>query len=237
MQRLQDLARLALELLKDWARVAVTPPGHPDSWGCDDDRFNRYHAELAHTPADAHRAAGDVARGDGLRPAAADGSVVDRRRITVRHRRTGIRGRRAAAGRSRSARACRRHRIPLCRDDWRHARRSSASRRCGSSISGSRARNGNARWRRRGAARACSWSSRGCSDRLRSAPWARTASRRACRCRTDAPTARSASWARCRKGILRQSIRRGDEYVDQVLWSILKEDWGEHWVSTAPRVH
>ena len=38
------------------------------------------------------------------------------------------------------------------------------------------------------------------------------------------------------EGILRQSIRRGDEYVDQVLWSILKEDWGEHWVSTAPRV-
>jgi len=39
------------------------------------------------------------------------------------------------------------------------------------------------------------------------------------------------------EGILRQSVRRGDEYVDQVLWSILKEDWGEHWVSTAPRVH
>jgi RimJ/RimL family protein N-acetyltransferase len=39
------------------------------------------------------------------------------------------------------------------------------------------------------------------------------------------------------EGILRQSIKRGDEYVDQVLWSILKEDWGEHWVSTAPRVH
>jgi RimJ/RimL family protein N-acetyltransferase len=39
------------------------------------------------------------------------------------------------------------------------------------------------------------------------------------------------------EGILRQSIRRGDEYVDQVLWSILKEDWGDHWVSTSPRVH
>jgi RimJ/RimL family protein N-acetyltransferase len=39
------------------------------------------------------------------------------------------------------------------------------------------------------------------------------------------------------EGILRQSVRRGDEYIDQVLWSILKEDWGEHWVSTAPRVH
>jgi RimJ/RimL family protein N-acetyltransferase len=39
------------------------------------------------------------------------------------------------------------------------------------------------------------------------------------------------------EGVLRRSIRRGGDYVDQVLWSLLKEDWGEHWVSTAPRVH
>jgi RimJ/RimL family protein N-acetyltransferase len=39
------------------------------------------------------------------------------------------------------------------------------------------------------------------------------------------------------EGILRESARRGAEYVDQVLWSVLKEDWGDHWVSTAPRVH
>jgi RimJ/RimL family protein N-acetyltransferase len=39
------------------------------------------------------------------------------------------------------------------------------------------------------------------------------------------------------EGILRRSIRRHGEYVDQVLWSRLKEDWGEHWISTAPRVH
>jgi RimJ/RimL family protein N-acetyltransferase len=39
------------------------------------------------------------------------------------------------------------------------------------------------------------------------------------------------------EGVLRRSARRGGEYVDQVLWSLLKEDWGEHWVSTAPRVH
>ena len=39
------------------------------------------------------------------------------------------------------------------------------------------------------------------------------------------------------EGILRRSIRRNGEYVDQVLWSLLKEDWGEHWISTAPRVH
>ena len=39
------------------------------------------------------------------------------------------------------------------------------------------------------------------------------------------------------EGILRRSARRSGQYVDQVLWSMLKEDWGEHWVSTAPRVH
>jgi RimJ/RimL family protein N-acetyltransferase len=39
------------------------------------------------------------------------------------------------------------------------------------------------------------------------------------------------------EGVLRRSVRRGGEYVDQVLWSVLKEDWGDHWVSTAPRVH
>ena len=39
------------------------------------------------------------------------------------------------------------------------------------------------------------------------------------------------------EGILRRSLRRGGEYLDQVLWSMLKDDWGERWVSTAPRVH
>src|SRR5882672_4906752 len=39
------------------------------------------------------------------------------------------------------------------------------------------------------------------------------------------------------EGVLRESVRRGSGYLDQVLWSVLKEDWGEHWVSTAPRVH
>ena len=39
------------------------------------------------------------------------------------------------------------------------------------------------------------------------------------------------------EGVLRDSVRRGIDYLDQVLWSVLKEDWGEHWVSTAPRVH
>ena len=39
------------------------------------------------------------------------------------------------------------------------------------------------------------------------------------------------------EGILRRSMRHAGEYLDQVLWSMLKEDWGDHWVSTAPRVH
>ena len=39
------------------------------------------------------------------------------------------------------------------------------------------------------------------------------------------------------EGVLRQSVRRGGEYVDQVLWSLLREDWGDLWMSTAPRVH
>jgi RimJ/RimL family protein N-acetyltransferase len=39
------------------------------------------------------------------------------------------------------------------------------------------------------------------------------------------------------EGVLRRSVRRSGEYCDQVLWSMLKEDWGEHWLSTAPRVH
>jgi len=39
------------------------------------------------------------------------------------------------------------------------------------------------------------------------------------------------------EGVLRRSVRRGGESFDQVLWSLLKEDWGDHWVSIAPRVH
>ena len=39
------------------------------------------------------------------------------------------------------------------------------------------------------------------------------------------------------EGILRRSMRRGDAYFDQVLWSILKEDWSDQDTSIAPRVH
>jgi RimJ/RimL family protein N-acetyltransferase len=39
------------------------------------------------------------------------------------------------------------------------------------------------------------------------------------------------------EGILRRSMRRRGEYLDQALWSMLKEEWGDHWMSTAPRVH
>jgi RimJ/RimL family protein N-acetyltransferase len=39
------------------------------------------------------------------------------------------------------------------------------------------------------------------------------------------------------EGILRRSVRRGSEYLDQVLWSMLKDDWGDRSASMAPRVH
>jgi len=37
------------------------------------------------------------------------------------------------------------------------------------------------------------------------------------------------------EGVLRRSLRCGGEYFDQALWSVLKEDWTDHWVSTASR--
>lgn len=39
------------------------------------------------------------------------------------------------------------------------------------------------------------------------------------------------------EGVLRRSARRGQEYIDQVLWSMLKEDWGDNWLMPASRVH
>jgi RimJ/RimL family protein N-acetyltransferase len=39
------------------------------------------------------------------------------------------------------------------------------------------------------------------------------------------------------EGILRRSARRRGEYVDQVLWSVLKDDWGDQWLVPSPRVH
>ena len=47
----------------------------------------------------------------------------------------------------------------------------------------------------------------------------------------------------CRKlgaaqeGLLRRSVRCGERYVDQALWTVLKEEWDSHWISTASRVH
>jgi RimJ/RimL family protein N-acetyltransferase len=39
------------------------------------------------------------------------------------------------------------------------------------------------------------------------------------------------------EGVLRRSARQGGAYVDQMLWSILKDDWADRRISTAPRVH
>jgi ribosomal-protein-alanine N-acetyltransferase len=39
------------------------------------------------------------------------------------------------------------------------------------------------------------------------------------------------------EGILRRASRRQGQYFDQVLWSVLRDDWGDHWVPTTDRVH
>jgi aminoglycoside 6'-N-acetyltransferase len=39
------------------------------------------------------------------------------------------------------------------------------------------------------------------------------------------------------EGILRRSVRRGGDYIDQVLWSILKDEWADLGESPATRVH
>ena len=39
------------------------------------------------------------------------------------------------------------------------------------------------------------------------------------------------------EGVLRRSLRRDGEYLDQVLWSILREDWADQWIPSGPRVH
>jgi ribosomal-protein-alanine N-acetyltransferase len=39
------------------------------------------------------------------------------------------------------------------------------------------------------------------------------------------------------EGVLRHSVRRDDRYFDQVLWSILRDDWADQRLPLAPRVH
>jgi N-acetyltransferase len=39
------------------------------------------------------------------------------------------------------------------------------------------------------------------------------------------------------EGLLRRSVRRHDEYFDQVLWAVLRDDWTGQWLPTGPRVH
>jgi len=39
------------------------------------------------------------------------------------------------------------------------------------------------------------------------------------------------------EGILRRSFRRGGDYVDQALWSLLRDDWHQHLAAAGPRVH
>ncbi len=39
------------------------------------------------------------------------------------------------------------------------------------------------------------------------------------------------------EGVLRRSVRRNGEYLDQVLWALVKDDWTEQWTTRAPQVH
>jgi len=39
------------------------------------------------------------------------------------------------------------------------------------------------------------------------------------------------------EGVLRRAVRQRGRYFDVVLWSLLREDWGQPWMSAAPRVH
>ncbi|MGE3474004.1 MAG: GNAT family N-acetyltransferase [Vicinamibacterales bacterium] len=39
------------------------------------------------------------------------------------------------------------------------------------------------------------------------------------------------------EGVLRRSLRADGQYYDQVLWSVLRDDWTDRWISTAERVH
>jgi RimJ/RimL family protein N-acetyltransferase len=39
------------------------------------------------------------------------------------------------------------------------------------------------------------------------------------------------------EGILRRSLRCGNEFVDQGLWAVVKDDWSDQWVPSAARVH
>ena len=39
------------------------------------------------------------------------------------------------------------------------------------------------------------------------------------------------------EGVLRRSVRHNGEYLDQAIWSVLKEDWRDHRGAARPRVH
>jgi RimJ/RimL family protein N-acetyltransferase len=39
------------------------------------------------------------------------------------------------------------------------------------------------------------------------------------------------------EGVLRRSLRRGADYVDQMLWSLLKDDWSDRGRPASARVH
>ncbi len=39
------------------------------------------------------------------------------------------------------------------------------------------------------------------------------------------------------EGVLRRAVRLGDAYFDQILWSVIKEDWSDQPASISPHIH
>ncbi len=39
------------------------------------------------------------------------------------------------------------------------------------------------------------------------------------------------------EGVLRRAVRRGDAYFDQVLWSVIREDWSDQPASVSAQIH
>ena len=140
---------------------------------------------------------------------------------------------------SNASRASARAAVAVHLRDHAHAPRapSSACCRSGSSIRRSKRPNGNARSRRRRAAAAFSSKRRALVGSFAFG----TLGTHRLEARVLLQNGRANGALRklgaVQEGVLRRSVRRGGEYFDQVLWSLLKEDWGDHWVSTAPRVH
>ena len=177
--------------------------------------------------------AGAAGSGRARRPA------VARRCDAVRRRTEPVSEiRRPGADRAQRARARSRHARSPTSSRCRAPAPSSASCRCVSSIRCLKPPSGNAPIapvvaRQRHLHRS------GAAGRIVRVRHARHAPARSARAAAERPRQRRAcaSWARAGRRAAPLDPTAPANIFDQVLWSMLKEDWGDHWVSTAPRVH